>query len=427
MLITGQENVPAAAGRPYAPTYTAPAPSAVDAFGRALVSEPVQVFASTHDQDSQGDLWFTETTGAATITRDADRRSMILTVNGIGDRLVRESRQCIPYRAGQSQHPVMTFVLGAPAAGVRRRVGLFDDNDGIFFEDDASGDGYSVVVRSSTSGVVVENRVPRASWDGYQFSGGAPYGVTADPTKGQIFDFDFQHLGMGEVRLRFAVRDGLARIHTFSHVNLTDGVYMRSGTLPLRYEIEATGAIGAAHTLEMVCSAVSREGSAKEPAAVSAVDSLTPHALTLNQPEAVLGLRLASDHLGASLADFVATVLACDNSTSARYKWELIIDPTFAAAPTWAGDWTAAADTEFCEVNRPTGVNTITPGTGRKIASGLIGAGRGATGVPVRAGEALPLARRDRTTAQELVLVVTPIVTGSGLAAAGAINFREQH
>jgi hypothetical protein len=66
----------------------------------------------------------------------------------------------------------LTFAVqfDLPVSGIRRRIGLFDYENGFYFEDGGNGE-YYCVLRSSTSGSINETRVPRSQWNGDKLDG----------------------------------------------------------------------------------------------------------------------------------------------------------------------------------------------------------------------------------------------------------------
>ena len=71
-----------------------------------------------------------------------------------------------------------------------------------------------------------------------------------------------QWLGVGRVRVGFDIDGQLHGAHEFLNANKYDGVYMKSATLPFRYEIENTSTVAAAPTLNQICTTVESEGGA---------------------------------------------------------------------------------------------------------------------------------------------------------------------
>ena len=69
----------------------------------------------------------------------------------------RQSKRVMSYQPGKSLFIFNTFVMNAQEAGLEQRVGTFDANNGIFFED--TGTGYQIVRRSYTSGSSVDDSI----------------------------------------------------------------------------------------------------------------------------------------------------------------------------------------------------------------------------------------------------------------------------
>jgi hypothetical protein len=163
-----------------------------------------------------------------------------------------------PYQKGKSQRCIPTFVLGARASGVTRRVGYFDASDGVFFEQ--TNAGLFLVLRSSTSGGVVNTRVAQADWNQDTFNGNGESEISLDETRRQILDIDIEWLGVGRVRYGFNIDGKTVYAHYVNNANQGAAApYMRSGTLPIRYEIVNDGT-GVASELIAVCAAVFSEG-----------------------------------------------------------------------------------------------------------------------------------------------------------------------
>jgi hypothetical protein len=172
----------------------------------------------------------------------------------------------------------LTQVPGAASGGTTKRYGYFDANDGIFLEQ--TGTDLAIVRRSSTSGSVVDVRVPQASWNLDAFNGSGASGITLDMTKAQILVIDLQWLGMGRVRVGFDINGAIMYAHQFLNANNLTVPYMKTANLPIRWEITNATTASAATSLLATCSAVISEGGFEEergysfayttPAAVSA-------------------------------------------------------------------------------------------------------------------------------------------------------------
>ncbi len=237
-----------------------PISSLLDAFGRQRVSAPFDVFEVQHQYNTQPLVWTDSTSGNGAITHLPNESSVELSTGGTasGDKAMRTSKQYFRYKPGKSQLVLMTGVMGVLKSDVRQRIGLYDDNNGLFFEQD--GTNLKAVVRSSTSGSPVDTAVNQSSWNLDTLDGTGPSGITLDMSKTQILVFDFQWLGVGRVRFGFVIDGNLIYCHQSNHANVLTSVYMTTANLPLRYDIENTDTAASSTDLIQICSAVISEG-----------------------------------------------------------------------------------------------------------------------------------------------------------------------
>lgn len=83
---------------------------------------------------------------------------------------------------------------------------------------------------------VVETRVPQAQWDD-PCDGNGPSGYNLDTTKMQMFYIDYSWYGAGFVRFGLRGADGnIVYVHKLKHNNQQNLAYLRSGNLPAHYE-----------------------------------------------------------------------------------------------------------------------------------------------------------------------------------------------
>jgi hypothetical protein len=229
----------------------------LDAFDRLRVSNPTAIFESMLVYDKQPLLWDEQLTGAATSVHVPNEAAVKMSVLVEGDKVLRQTRQYHRYQPGKSQLVLLTGVLGAPDPNVRRRAGYFDGDNGIFLEE-IDGDVW-LVLRSKATGSVVDTRIAQADWNLDTFSE-----LAIDKT--QILVIDLQWLGVGRVRVGFVIDGVITYAHEFLNANVRPTVYMSTGQLPIRTEIEATGAISADEEFDAhaICAAVMSEGGADE-------------------------------------------------------------------------------------------------------------------------------------------------------------------
>ena len=263
-----------------------------DAFGRVRVSNTATLFEASWTYDKQPLVFEEITTTGGTVTQE--NSALTLEVDGTEDAVAAvQSRQYWPYEKGKSQLVKLTGVLGAPTAGVRTRFGYFDPADGFYCQQ--TGDGLSLVRRSSTTGTLVETAVLQAKWNIDPLNGTGPSGVTLDPERAQILVIDGQWLGVGRVRIGFNIDGITLYVHEFLHANReTVAPYTRSFTLPIRYEIATTTATGAG-TFTAICCDVESEGGVDSPIGFNFAGANTADVNTSTTPVAVLSIRPAAD------------------------------------------------------------------------------------------------------------------------------------
>lgn len=331
-----------------------------DTFGRFRVSSPYTVFDSKMLGDNRALFWDeAETSGAGTSgAYDANSATYTLSVSDAtaGTR-VRQTFQRFNYQPGKSQLVNMTFVMGAAATGITRRVGYFGTNDGLFLQQDSSG--LAFVIRSSASGSPVDTVYRQAEWNIDTIS-------ELDATKAQILYLDFESLQVGSVRFGFVINAQIRYAHVAHHANLIDTVYFKTPNCPLRYEVSNDGT-GPAATLKHICTTVISEGGQEVTGITRATTTAGTHlsATSADLLYAVLGLRLKATHLDNIVRVSRISVISESNDD---FEWQLILNPTVDG--TFA--FSDIANSAMQEAKGAT-ANTVTGGT-------LLDAGFGKTG-----------------------------------------------
>jgi hypothetical protein len=234
--------------------------ASLDAFGRLRTSLPASQFGYTNQYGNTSLFIEQYVVGTGTSTFDANNSTVILSTGGTasGAKCTRQTRKYFRYVPGKSLIVLQTGNFGPATVNVRTRRGYFDDNNGVFFEQ--TSDGLFVVLRSFSTGVVVDTRVAQANWNIDKFDGNGRSGVTIDLTKTQIFVIDLEWLGVGRVRFGLNVNGVTYYCHQFLNANTKADAYMTSANLPLRGEIENVGITAAPATMKMICATVLIEG-----------------------------------------------------------------------------------------------------------------------------------------------------------------------
>jgi hypothetical protein len=266
-----------------------------------------------------------------------------------------QSYQYSPYQAGKSHAGFITAVFGPPTPGAIKRVGYFDDFNGLFFQQDGDGT-YSTVLRSSTSGQVFERKVEQSQW--LELSNTTNTELNADLARCQIFFFDLQFLGMGAVRMGLDIDGKINVVNAYYNANILDVPYMQSGTLPIRAEVVAASALAADATLYLKCAEVHSEGgtiddfayAASATATATAGNGTAVHLISMRPKETFNGI---VNRIYNQLNSF--DLLPGNNPV----KFEICIGSTFSAEPTWADANAALSGIEIGTGGTVSGVGTV--------------------------------------------------------------------
>lgn len=322
------------------------APAATDAFGRLRVSNPVTLFDSK-SRYYEHNLFSTLTGAGGSLVYNANSSTDSLNVGTAnGDYVYRETKNVFPYQPGKSLYILESFCMASSKTNLRQRVGFFTWQNGIYFEQ--TGSTLNMVIRSYSTGALVEDRIPQSQWNGDRLTGlgGAnnPSGILLTPALDQIFWIDIEWLGVGSVRTGFIINGVFILCHTFHHANIpsnpgsTDNTttYMTTATLPIRYEIENLGLTTGASSMRQVCSTVISEGGYNERGIIEAAGTgITPKDIGLGGegPIPIVSIRLAPTRLDSVVVPSQIDFL----SPSVDYfQYKLILNGTLGNA-TWAG------------------------------------------------------------------------------------------
>src|SRR6056300_700971 len=329
--------------------------NAYDAFGRLRVSNPFTIFDSTNVM-SKNNLFDESLTGSGTVTDTANKSTVNLNVTtASGDKVIRQSKRVMSYQPGKSLLILNTFVMNAQEENLEQRIGTFDANNGIFFED--TGTGYQIVRRTYVTGSAVDNDVAQSSWNGDKLDGTGSSGYTLDPTKASILFTDYEWLGMGSVRVGFVIDGKFITAHTFLNANNLSTVYMQTANLPIRYEIEVTSTLTAGiYTLQQVCSSAISEGGYAPRAVEQMIGTASLGGVNLTTAGTFYNLatiRIKSGRPYAVIVPQGALAAAVSNSD---FELQLRLNAT----PSTAFSYTSYSDNVEYDL---TGTTTITGGT----------------------------------------------------------------
>lgn len=404
-----------------------PSGTATDAFGRLRVSEPLTLFDSFHRYQDNG-KFLTSTSGTANTQYQTNESVIDMNVGTTsGDKCYRETKRVFAYQPGKSLLIMNTFVMNAQKTNLRQRVGYFNTQNGIFFENDGA-DNY-LVLRSYTTGSVVERRIAQADWNADKFngtgfssqSGHLDRGIL-DITKANIFWIDIEWLGVGDVRCGFVVDGLMVPAHVFHNDNLSTTTYMTTAMLPIRYEIENTGTTASASKMKQICSTVVSEGGYTLEGKARSVS--IPITSPKDLPTAGTFTPILSIRLKDSFKDAIAILkdmefFGVTNNTSYRYK--IIVGGTLTGA-----SWVSAETDSPIEYD----LTASAVSGGRDAQVGYVNVSAGAGGAAVNLSREVLFAyqlERDPFAASNNGVILTLAGTGAtnGNDAVGALTWEE--
>ena len=303
---------------------------------RLKVSPYQTVFFNTFQYGKETDVWDERLVGVgATATFNASSSNVVMEVgSAAGSSVVRQTKNVMRYIPGRSTTLTFSIRLDTPQVGIRRRFGLFDENNGAYFEDD--GGTYAYVIRSNTTGIVTERRVTRDDWNGEKFDGNGYTGVTADATKQQMISINYEWYGAGLVEFAWLMKNETIPSHTFENSNTLDTVWCSTPFLPIRVEIENVTGVAGTHYLYQGSNSLIQEG---EPEKLGILESISNPitGTTLSAANTffpIISLRLKDSQLSA--VALIRSLQAATNDNTNIY-WRLIENPTLTGA-SWTDD-----------------------------------------------------------------------------------------
>ena len=373
------------------------------------------VFFNTFQYGKETDVWDERLVGVgATATFNASSSNIIMEVgSAAGSSVVRQTKNVMRYIPGRSATLAFAIRLDTPQVGIRRRFGLFDENNGTYFEDD--GGTYAYVIRSNTTGIVTERRVTRDDWNGEKFDGNGYTGVTADPTKQQMISINYEWYGAGIVEFAWLMKNETIPSHTFDNANTNDFVWCSTPFLPIRLEIENITGVAGTHYLYQGSNSLIQEG---EPEKLGILESIANpiEGTTMQSANTfypIVSLRLKANQLSA--VALLRSLQAATNDNTNVY-WRLIENPTLTGA-----NWTDHPD-ENSFTQYDTSATDITGGN--IVLSGFTISG-GAALTPIDAEAALQIGRSGIGTISDIYTLACA-APGTNKKALAVLNWIEQ-
>lgn len=394
--------------------------TSLDAFGRARVSEPFTLFDSKQIFDNAPLFWDDEeVSGSGTSSVYSNQLAATrMSVSTNEGKRVRQTFMRFNYQPGKSQFVLMTArMVAVPTNGISARVGMFDDNNGVYF---ATVDGAIYAgIRSAAFGAITNTLLEQSDWID-PLDGTGASGFTLDPTKTQIMWWDYEWLGVGRVRCGFVVNGQFIQVAHFNNSNVKDRVYMSTPNLPLRLEVENDGT-GPASAIDHICSTVMSEGGIENNGNLRYASTDGTHIVAdvENLIYPVIGIRLQSAKIGAviEMVEAQIQIQSANHSGEWLLKWNPVVSPPL----TWTNEANSAVQTAVGSTNTVTGGTDF--GGGFLLSSGPSGGGGG--GMAATLDSAIYLGSSITNKLDELYLCFRPNDGSTTAHVEGSLTWRE--
>jgi hypothetical protein len=349
--------------------------SAIDSKGRLKVQTQQTIFFNTFQYGKETDVWDESTTLGGLGTFDTSFSQIAMSVTSTaGSKVIRQTRNVQRYTPGRAQNISFAIRLQNPVTGVRRRFGMFDGNDGFFFEDCGTVDPvtgepqYACVVINSDGPTPTVERIYRKDWNGDKLDGNGPSGITANPAAQQLVSIEYEWYGAGQIVFSF-VMDGLPRvIHVFNNGNRLSSPWAKTPFLPIRLELENFGGAAGTHYMWQGSNSLLVEGSVEK---LGIAENILTPLTGINMPLAntfypILSIRLKSTALTGIVLPTYFQASTLDNTD---IYYQLIRNATVN------GTWVNHPDTNAFTQYNQTSTGAITDGF--VLDSGMITANSG--------------------------------------------------
>jgi hypothetical protein len=339
----------------------------VDAFGRTRTSEAFTLGDYKHTYGGIENGFINKLTGDGDIVNNISRASVTLSATTNGSSAVHQTKMYHHYMPGKSQVILSSFIFGLPVSGSTKRTGYFDDYNGIFLEQDATG-SLQFVIRTATDGLasVTEHRVKQVDWNINTLLDGE---FILDMTTTQLLYIDFQWLAVGRVRMGFVYKGITVICHVFDHTNILDVAYMQTPDLPIRCEIANSVTTITPSSMEQICSTVISEGGYAEAGKAFSVSNETFRSLTSGSTLPIIAIRLKNNINGLPNRGFVRIQDASVFTDQKTVRYALSKVPSGSALTT-ASAWISADPFSIVEYN----VSATAVNNRQIMLSGFIGA-----------------------------------------------------
>ena len=408
--------------------------------GRSKVSPYETVFFNTFQFGTETDVWETDVTGTGSATHAPASSQVEMSINGdSGDKVIRQTLLVQRYVPGRTSTVSFAITLGTPVEGIRKRFGMFNQaGDGFWFEDSGVWADGAPIYNCTVSNGGADIAVPRSEWNGDKLDGTSSSGITADPTKIQLVNIEYEWYGAGQVKFGWVIDGATHVVHTHRSANRYERPWAQTPFLPIRVEMEAlTTVAGGPYTMLQGSNSVISEGTVGKlgiaqnisaPFYGTRMANALSSAATKDNWYPILSIRLKSSALNGIVLPQMFQVATIDN-TNVFYK--LVRNATIPAEVTagasgpqpWLDNPDPDGFTQYQTYINPTNITEANHGS--VLDSGFVISGGGGTGIELEESTAYQIGRSSLGTVSD-VFTILCASNGTGKDALASFTWIEQ-
>jgi len=306
-------------------------PTYFDIFGKFETAAPYKLYEYSAGYPLDTTRYIdTLTSGSGTVVRNATKTQIeFTTTTASGDRALFQTRRNIQYNKANAQQ-IFFIYRPNPLTNRRERFGPHDDNNGTFFE--IEGSNVNIVVRSNTSGSIVDTKFAQADWDD-PLNGTGASGKTIDWTKQIVFKIEFGWLSSRGIRYFIDIEGDIILVKSYFVSDTLTVPYFAVPTLPFRVDVENINTTAQTQVNSLSCIAFLSSGAQQQEGPIRNISSDTTAVSASTTETIVDGIRLNSSYLNGSLQPIRLSILPASGNTFLRYR--LRYNPTLTSA-VWA-------------------------------------------------------------------------------------------
>ena len=260
------------------------------------------------------------------------------------DSVIRQTKEYYIYQSGKSKSCLFTGVLNmlTNTTGFTSRIGCFDNHydktvdsggNGVFFE--LSDNIFYVVLRYGSTNQT-DLKIPQSQFSYDKLDGKGPSKFKLDRfNHTMVYQIDFQWLGSGIIRYFIHINGIPILLHIMENRYNTIP-YMKSGDLPIRYEITKTGNNTNIGEMRQICSAIQIESGYNLLGFQKFENILAQTSVSVNNSTLfpIFSIRLKSNSNRSFIKNFRFNILNTGASGNPVFV-AILLNPTFSSALTW--------------------------------------------------------------------------------------------